>query len=146
MKKILLILILPIFVMGCHFSNKYQNRESDKQDAEKIADELFGFIRQSDFEKASQLFGEEFYKVTSKEGLMKIFESTQNKLGGLKSTELVDWNTMVSEGAIEQGVYVLNYNAEFENDSAKLKLTLTKNENGEIKVGGYNIQSNAFLN
>jgi len=146
MKKLLLILIIPILATSCHFSNKYQNRESDKQDAEKITAELFGFIKQSDFDKATELFGEEFFKVITKEELMKIFESTQIKLGGLKSTELADWNTMVSEGAIEQGIYNLNYNSEFENDNAKLKLTLTKNENGEIKVVGYNIQSNAFLN
>ncbi|GGK35752.1 hypothetical protein GCM10007962_32620 [Yeosuana aromativorans] len=146
MKKLLLILIIPILATSCHFSNKYQNRESDKLDAEKITTELFGLIKQSDFEKATELFGEKFFKVTTKEELMKIFESTQNKLGGLKSTELVDWNTMVSEGAIEQGVYNLNYNSEFENDNAKIKLTLTKNKSGEIKVVGYNIQSNAFLN
>jgi len=146
MKKLLLILIIPILVTSCHFSNKYQNRESDRQDAEKVTTELFGFIKQSDFEKATEFFSDEFYKVTSKEDLMKIFKSTENKLGGLKSTELSDWNTMVSEGAIEQGVYNLNYDSEFEKDNAKLKLTLIKNENGEIKVVGYNIQSNAFLN
>jgi|SRR5690606_29900123 hypothetical protein len=146
MKKLLLILIIPILSTSCHFSNKYQNRESDKQDAEKITTELFGYMKTSDFEQATELFGDEFFKVTTKEDLIKIFESTQNKLGGLKSTELADWNTMVSEGAIEQGIYNLSYNGEFENDSAKLKLTLTKNENGKIKVVGYNIQSNAFLN
>jgi PBP1b-binding outer membrane lipoprotein LpoB len=146
MKRLLLILIIPILSTSCHFSNKYQNRESDKQDAEKITAELFGNITQSDFEKATELFGEEFFKVTSKADLIKIFESTKNKLGELKSTELVDWNTMISEGAIEKGVYNLNYNADFEKDKAQLKITLTKNENGKIKVVGYNIRSNAFLN
>ncbi len=146
MKKILLILILPILVTSCHFSNKYQNRESDRQNAEKVTAELFDYIKNSEFEKATELFGDEFYKVTSKGDLMEIFESTQKKLGRLKSTELTNWNTMVSEGAIEQGVYNLSYNGEFENDSAKLKITLIKNENGEIKVAGYNIQSKAFLN
>lgn len=146
MKKLLLTLIIPILATSCHYSNKYQNRESDKQDAEKVTTELFGYLKNSDFEKATKLFGDEFFKVTSKEDLMKIFESTRNKLGELKSTELADWNTMVSEGAIEQGIYNLNYNGEFENDSAKLKFTLIKNENGKIKVVGYNIQSNAFLN
>lgn len=146
MKKLLLTLIIPILATSCHYSNKYQNRESDKQDAEKVTTELFGYLKNSDFEKATKLFDDEFFKVTSKEDLMKIFESTRNKLGGLKSTELADWNTMVSEGAIEQGIYNLNYNGEFENDSAKLKFTLIKNENGKIKVVGYNIQSNAFLN
>tara|TARA_R110002033_G_C3791101_1_gene230317 strand:- start:244 stop:684 length:441 start_codon:yes stop_codon:yes gene_type:complete len=146
MKKILLILIIPILVTSCHFSNKYQNRESDRQDAENVTAELFGYIKESDFEKASELFGDEFYKVTSKDDLIEIFKSTETKLGVLKRTELADWNSMVSEGAIEQGVYNLNYNGEFEKDKAKLKITLTKNENGVIKVVGYNIQSNAFLN
>ena len=62
MKKLLVFLIIPILATSCHFSNKYQNRESDKQDAEKITAELFGLIKQSDFEKATELFGEEFLK------------------------------------------------------------------------------------
>ncbi|WP_033958921.1 DUF4019 domain-containing protein [Psychroserpens jangbogonensis] len=140
MKRFLLILMIPIFAASCNFSNEYKNRESDRQDAEKVTAELFGFIKQSDFEKATTLFGEEFYKVYSKEDLVKIFESTENKLGELKSTELSDWNTMVSEDAIEQGFYNMNYNSEFEKGKAKQKITLVKNENEEIKVVGYNIE------
>lgn len=136
---------MTILISSCHFSNKYQNRESDLKDAEKVTAKLLVNIKESDFNKATELFGEEFYKVTSKEDLINIFESTETKLGELKNTELADWNSMVSEGAIEQGVYNLNYNAEFEKDTAKLKITLTKNENGEIKLVGYNIQSQAFL-
>ena len=146
MKKLLLILLLPIFITSCHFSSKYQNRESDRKDAEKVTAELFDCLAQSDFEMAASLFGEEFYKATTREELMNIFESTDNRLGKLKGTELVDWNTMVSEGAIEQDVYNLNYNSEFEKDRAQLKITLMKNDKGEIKVVGYNLQSNAFLN
>ena len=140
MSRLLLILIIPIFVTSCNFSNEYKNRESDRQDAEKVTAELFGFIKQSDFEKATTLFGKEFYEVYSKEDLIKIFESTESKLGGLKSTELYDWNTMVSEDEIEQGFYNMNYKSEFENGKAIQKITLVKNEREEIKVVGYNIE------
>jgi hypothetical protein len=145
MKKLFLILMFPLLVANCHFSNKYENRESDLKAAEKITSELFSCIKKSDFAKATELFGEEFYAVTSKEDLMKIFESSETKLGVLNSTKLADWNTMVSEGAIEQGVYNLNYDAAYEKETAKLKLTLLKNDKGDIKVVGFNVQSRAFL-
>jgi len=140
MKGLLLILIIPFFVTGCNFSNEYKNRESDRQDAEKVTTELFGFIKQSDFEKATTLFGEEFYRVYTKEDLIKIFESTENKLGGLKNTELSDWNTTVTEDTIEQGFYIMNYKSQFEKGKANQKITLVRNENKEIKVVGYNIE------
>ncbi|MEP1489983.1 MAG: hypothetical protein ABJK28_16305 [Algibacter sp.] len=146
MKKILLILIVTILVTSCHFSNKYQNREADKMDAQKEIADLFYVIRHSEFDKATEFFGDEFYEVTLKEDLMKIFESTERKLGYLDRAELTDWNTMVSEGAIESGIYNMNYNVKFEKGDAKLKLTLTKNEKGKIKVVGYNVQSKAFMN
>ena len=145
MKKLLLILIIPILATSCHFSNKYQNRESDKQDAEKIASELFKYIRQSDFENASLLFDQKFYDVTPKEDLFKIFQSTEKKLGKLKTTELGDWNTMVSEGSIDQGIYNLIYKSEFEKDYAELKISMMSNGKGEIKIVGYNVKSKAFL-
>ena len=73
---------------------------------------------------------------------MKIFESTENELGYLDRGQLIFWNTMVSEGAINRGIYNMDYEVKFEKGSAKLKLILTKYDNSKIKVVGYNIELN----
>ena len=146
MKKTFLILLMPILLISCHLSNKHINRESDKQDAEKITAELFEFLKQSDFDNASDLFSDRFFEVTTKAELLVIFEGTSKKLGTLNKTELTDWNTTISEGAIDAGIYNLLYNADFEIDKAAINISLEKSENGNIKIIGYTIKSNAFMN
>jgi len=145
MKKAFIVLLISILLSGCQFSNKYQNRESDKQDAEEIAFTLFENIKLRNFEKTTSLFGQKFFEVTTKEELLKIFEVTDRELGLLKSIELIDWSTDVSEGAIEKGIYILNYKCKFEKGKVDLRIVLIKEENGEIKVVGYNVINNLQL-
>jgi hypothetical protein len=146
MKRLSYLSIAILFLLlGCHFSTKYENRDSDKQEAERITSVLFGDLRQLNFEKASDLFGEEFFKVTSKEELIKIFKTTDLKLGKIKNVSLDKWDTLVSEGSINKGNYNLYYNIEFEKGAADLKISLLKNKNNSIKIIGYIIKSNVFL-
>ncbi|WP_445734285.1 hypothetical protein [Mariniflexile sp.] len=146
MKNLSYLLIAILFLLlGCHFSTKYENRDSDRQDAERITSELFGHLQHLNFEKASNLFGEEFFKVTSKEELIKIFKITDLKLGKFKNGNLYKWDTLVSEGSINNGNYSLYYNVEFENGTADLKISLLKNKNNSLKIIGYTLKSNAFL-
>jgi hypothetical protein len=144
MKKILM-LILPILFASCHYSNKYENREEDKVVAEKVTRELFEYIKKSDFDNASKLFDKKFLEVTSEIELKKIFDLTELKLGKLKTTKLTECKTMVSEGAIETGTYLLSYECEFENEIGELNISLTKNKDGKIKILGYKLNSKAFL-
>lgn len=83
--------------------------------------------------------------ITSKIELKKIFNLTEKKLGKLKTTKLTECKTMVSEGAIETGTYLLSYECEFENELGELNISSTKNEDGKIKILGYKINSKAFL-
>lgn len=128
MKKIFLFLLITILLSSCRFSNKYQNRESDKQEAEEITSELLENLKQLNIEEVTKVFGEKFFEVTTKEELLNIFEITNRELGRLENIELNDWNTTVSEGAIEQGVYNLNYKCEFEKGKADLNISLIKDE------------------
>ncbi|MFS4481989.1 hypothetical protein ACKGJY_03145 [Hyunsoonleella sp. 2307UL5-6] len=145
MKKVLFILTFVIVATSCHFNKKYQNREEDLLEAQMVVADLFYTIRHSEFDNATEFFSEEFYEVTSKEELMEIFKSTENKLGYLDKGQLLFSNTMVSEGAINQGIYNMEYDVKFEKGSAKVKLVLTKKDDSKIKVVAYNIQFNNFL-
>ncbi len=144
MKKVLFILTISILVTSCNFSKKYHNREADLMEAQKVVADLFYTIRHSEFDNATEFFGEEFYQVTSKAELIEIFELTENELGYLDRGELIFWNTMVSEGSINQGIYNMDYEVKFEKGSAKIKLVLTKSNNSKIKVVGYNVEFNNF--
>jgi hypothetical protein len=143
MKKITPLFLLTLIV-GCHFSQKFQDREEDKNKAELITSRLFEYMKNEEFEKATLLFDEEFYKVTSKEELIEIFKSTQDNLGKLDRVTLTTWNTSVSEGAIKSGNYVLNYTSEFKQGDALQKISLRKIDNEPIKIIGYTLQVDGF--
>lgn len=140
MKKISVLFLLTLTTASCHFSQKFQDREEDKNEAELIASKLFELMKSSEFEKATLLFDDEFYKVTSKKELIEIFKSANENLGTLKETKLTDWNTVVSEGAINTGNYLLNYSSEFSKGKALQKISLRKIENNTIKIIGYTLQ------
>lgn len=144
MKK-LPILFLLLILSSCKLTNKYENREEDKVAAEKITTELFDLLKKNDYENASKLFGEDFYKITSKEDLNKIFTITNDKLGKLETVELKDWKTSVAEGELEGGMYSLFYICKFEKDNGTITVNLKKNKDSEILIFGYNVNSPSIL-
>lgn len=146
MKKVIIYLFFITSLISCNVSQTYENRDSDKADAEVVINKLFEKLKKSDFENASLFFGDKFYEVTSKDKLFNLLETSDVKLGKITKYELLNWNSSVSEGAIENGKYVFVYKLICEKNEGKLKITLHKNENGEIKIVGYSLGSEAFLN
>src|SRR5579864_7852670 len=97
--KILSILILlVVFASGCVFSSTYLNRDQDKQDAEKINNQLFDDLKSKNYNAAYKLFSKDFFVATNKKKLSNIFTFTQDKLGDLKSAEISQWETRVIAG------------------------------------------------
>lgn len=145
LRKAFLIPSLLVLLTGCHFNNKYQNRPSDLKEAEIVTSVFFDYLTDSDFESAKKLFDKKFYEVIPEPELDTLLKSTEKKLGVLKATELNEWNSTVTEGSFDTGVYNLNYKAEFENEDAILKISLRKNNSGDIRIVGYYIQLKALL-
>lgn len=145
MKKAIIYLFLITSLISCNISQTYENRASDKVDAEVVTNKLFEKLKKSEFENASLFFGDKFYEVTPKDKLFTMLKMSDEKLGKITKYELLNWNSSVSEGAIENGKYVLVYKLICEKNEGKLKITLHKNKNEEIKVVGYSLGSEAFL-
>lgn len=144
MKKNLVLLFTLLFI-SCHYSENFENREQDKIAAEKVTSELFNFIKKSDFESVEKLFDKKFFEVTTEDELKQILKATEEKIGKLKTTTLTEAKTRVSEGAIETGTYLLEYDCEFEKERAQLNITLVKGEDKKIRIVGYKVNSKAFL-
>jgi phenylpyruvate tautomerase PptA (4-oxalocrotonate tautomerase family) len=143
MKKFLYFFAVLLFV-SCQFNGTNYNEESAKADAEKVTEVLYTDIAKKDFKEAETLFSDQFFKVTRKEDLQKIFTTVSEKLGAYKSRKLVNWQTTATVGTNSSTTYVLVYEVEYENYKATEKIALTK-EKDSIKILGYNVNSDGFF-
>ena len=131
---------------SCHFNSQYIDRVADKEDAEKITTRLYDLLKTNNYNETTDLFSKKFYEVTSKEKLFEIFTTTQDKLGDLKDTKIESWKTNRIEGSYPSANYLLVYKNKHEKSDSKESITLTKEPDGEIRIIGYNISSDGFLN
>jgi hypothetical protein len=140
------ILLILVTMTTCRFNSQYLNREEDKRDAEKITNELFKLMTAKDYEATTKLFSKKFFEVTDKEKLFKIFSMTSEKLGVLERTEILTWETRRVEGSNPVADYAFVYKCTYEKFPAKTTIRLTREEDGQIRIISYNINSDGFLN
>ncbi len=129
---------------GCNFNSAYLNREEDKKEGEKVADQFYALLQQKDLKKLSPILSNQFKAVTSTQKLNDYLTGTINKLGEIKSKKLDHWETKVIRGSNPSANYVLYYVVEREKFQAKETVTLTA-ENDQIKVLGYNVNSEGLF-
>jgi len=138
MKKIYL-LIISFLLMSCSFNQTFSNRESDKNEAEKISRKFYWELlyggNQDDLYK---LFGEQFFAVTSEEKLNELNLTSQNEIGQIQDYNLVKWETLVVQGSNPRSEYVLTYDVKRERGKTQETFSMNKEE-GEIKIIGYRI-------
>ncbi len=143
-QRILLYILIGFSLTSCHFNTTYSNREEDKKDAEKITSQFYDLVKQNDYTKTYKLFSEKFFAITDTVKLNNIFRTTVEKLGAIESMTLDKWETNVVKGTDEKSDYALQYIVKHKRFDSKETFTLTK-ENGEIKIIGYNINSDGFF-
>lgn len=135
---------LLFIATGCNFNSAYLNREEDKKEGEKVADQFYALLQQKDLKKLSPILSNQFKAVTSTQKLNDYLTGTVNKLGEIKSKKLDHWETKVIRGSNPSANYVLYYVVERTKFQAKETLTLTA-ENDQIKVLGYNVNSEGLF-
>jgi len=141
-----LLLVCTVFALAsCHFNSEYLNREEDKKDAEKITNKLFELIKAKNYEATTSLFSKRFYEVSNKSKLLEIFAATNNKLGELKDTKIESWQTKRVEGSNPSATYLFIYQNKYEKFESKEKITLIRDTDGQIRIIGYNVNSDGFL-
>jgi len=139
-----LIVLLFISLSGCNFSSTYLNREEDKNDAEKIATKLYSCLEKKDYNELHKLISKRFWETTSATKLDDFLRTIDVKLGSIKSKNLDHWETKVIVGSKPSSTYILYYLVKREKFVARETVTLTK-ENNEIKILGYNVNSEGML-
>ncbi|MCU7618071.1 hypothetical protein NZ698_12745 [Chryseobacterium sp. PBS4-4] len=138
MKKILLFVTLTLFV-SCSFNQTFSNRESDRDEAAEISKKFYWELsfggNQDDL---YNLFGEQFFEVTSKDKLNQMNLVSQNEIGQVQDYTLVKWETLVVKGSNPRSEYVLTYDVKREKGKTQETFSMNKKE-GEIKIVGYHI-------
>ncbi|RZL31550.1 MAG: hypothetical protein EOP00_34980, partial [Pedobacter sp.] len=132
--------LILILIWSCNFNSTFINREEDKKDAEKIAEEFYGHLQKGAYPKLHTLISERFWKTTTDDKLDDFLTSADHKLGPIKSKTLAHWEAKTIKGTQSSSTYVLYYLVQRGKHQAKETLTLTK-EGSKIKILGYNINS-----
>jgi len=138
MKKILLFVTLTLLV-SCSFNQTFSNRESDRDDAEKISKKFYWELLQgTNKDKIYELFSDKFFEVTNKDQLDKLISDSQQEYGVIKENNLEHWETLVVKGSNSKSEYLLTYNVTRESGTTKETFSMLK-EDENIKIVGYHI-------
>lgn len=137
MKKYLLI-IFCLFLTSCSFDKIYENREEDKNEAQKITEKFYYFLQQDNNSYAFKLFSNNFFKVTNQDKLSQVIDKTKNEYGKIQSDSLSNWRTHVTKGSNPISKYEMTYQVKREIGNTQEVITLQK-ENDTVKIIGYRI-------
>lgn len=138
MKKNIVATLISFFLVSCSFNSTYQNREEDKNDAKKVTEEFFNFIKQGNNDDAFKLFSNKFFQTTSKDRLLQVIDKTTNEYGKIQNDSLFSWRTFVTEGANPTSKYELTYQIKRDSGNTREVINLEK-EKDSIKIMGYRI-------
>lgn len=147
MRKLLVIMVLFISILtSCNFSVnvKNDNKLEDKQDAESVVGQLYLYTARKEYDSILKLMSKDFYKVASKEKFLEFLKAKERKLGKYKDFTLKNWKTTSKKGADSKTEYILIYKVVYSNHESEEKISMVK-ENNEVKILGYNVNSEGFL-
>jgi hypothetical protein len=139
MKKYVLILISFLFV-GCSYDKIYENRESDKQDAQKVINKFYFLVKENNNKKeVFKLFSDRFFKEVGKERFEQILDKTDNDFGKVKDYELTDSWTQIIKGSNPISQYELSYLVTTRDSTQTKEYFRLQKENDTVKVISYRL-------
>lgn len=139
-------ILLFVTMTSCHVNSQYINRDEDKKEGELVTNKLYELLKAKDYEATTKLFSKKFFEVTDKEKLFKMFTMTAEKLGDLQTIEIETWETRRIEGSNPSANYGFVYKNTYDKFPAKETIRLVREEDGQIRIISYNINSDGFLN
>jgi hypothetical protein len=139
------LVVCLLLISACTFTSSYINREVDKSEAEQVTNQLFLYLKNKNYDATYSLYSKEFWSVTDKEKLMKLYSYTQDKLGDLEDTNLSEWETKVVTGTTSSGDYAFLYKNKYQKDTAEVTIKLTKDPDHKVRIVAFHINSGAFL-
>lgn len=144
--KTLVPILFSFLIFSCNFNANvnFENEEKEKEAAESIAAIMYLNLSRKEYEKATDLFSDSFFKTESKESFIKILSNKTEKLGDFQDYNLMEWKTSRSSGTDANTQYLLVYEVKYSKFKAIESLTMIK-EGEIIKIVGYHISSKGFL-
>lgn len=137
MKKNILILI-SFLLVSCSYDKIYENREVDRQDAQKVINKFYYSIQQNEREEVFKLFSDRFFKEVGKERFEKILDKTELDFGKVKDFQLTNSWTQVVKGSNTQSRYELSYIVTRDSTQTKEYFKMQK-KNDSIKIINYRL-------
>ena len=136
---------LLLLFSSCNYSRQYINQTEDKEDAEKVTNHYYDFVLQQQFDSIVKLCSQHFLEHTDEERFKKILNKTFDKLGALKKTDLIHWETRRVIGSNPLSEYYFIYESTYERSIAKEQFRLVREEDSVIRIISYQINSDRFL-
>lgn len=130
-----------LILSSCNFNANvnFRDEKVEKENAESTAALFYSAIRENKIENALKLFSDSIYKKTTEKEKLKLFlVEKKEKLGDFKDYSLKEWKTNRSIGTESKQEYLLIYHVTYTNSETTETMTLV-NENGTVKIWGYNI-------
>jgi hypothetical protein len=120
---------------------------SAKSESEALCAKYFEDVQKGTLREVLPLYGDEFYKVTSKEEWIKILEKIREKLGRIQAHNLVNWNVKVQANTFGSGTFVtLVYDVKYTSyDAQEAFLVLKPLTGGPAKIIGHHINSKGLI-
>lgn len=138
------VITICLFVSSCRFNSSYNNRESDKQDGEKVIVEFYELLKNKDYKQTYTFFDKRFFEVTDTQKLNEIYDISFEKLGDVESYDIEKWETQAIVGTDPKTNYVFLLNVRRSDFASKETITLLK-EKGEIKIISYHVNSDGLF-
>lgn len=138
MKKYIIIPIVYVIV-SCSYDKIYENRQEDRQDAQKVINKFYYSIQHDNNKKeVFKLFSNRFFQEVGKERFEKILDKTDRDFGNINDYQLSNSWTQVIKGSNPISKYELSYIVRRDSTQTKEYFKLQK-EKDSIKIISYRL-------
>lgn len=138
MKKYLFFLIFPYLTISCDYNRVYENRESDKKEAQNVINKFYYLTQENKKDETMKLFSNRFFKDVNKKKFKEILNKTDNDFGKTKDFELINSWTQIIKGSDPISKYELSYLVTRDSTQTKEYFRMQK-ENDTIKIISYRV-------
>jgi hypothetical protein len=124
-------------------SSGFKDPEAKKLEAEKLAIEFIKAVDNRNFDVTFEMYHPSFWDYATKDEVVEIYIKNQTKLGALKELRLDKIKTQkVNIGETVDAILMVFEN-QYEKNSSKENIWVLDDENGILKISGYNLELSA---
>ncbi len=139
LKKALIAGCAATLFAACTFTTSLDNRESDRDEAEKITNKFYEDLKANNYDVLDTLFSQEFFQASPKDSLLKFLNSMHKALGDITADSVIDWKTKITRGTVDSSDYRFLYAVKRTKHNSKETLRLVKVPSGKIKIVYYHV-------